>query len=150
MSKVNTDQKLRFGVSALQRNLISREVLIVANSAWVPDLARPLDRIRVDQGAWAPDEPPDSIVLMPGGHPPERPIAFRMGDSGLRFSNGLLMMTPAFRFGEYQEEAGIIMARVLVVEDQKKLLQSLRRGLEEEGYDVAAATNGEEGYYLAT
>jgi DNA-binding response OmpR family regulator len=42
------------------------------------------------------------------------------------------------------------MTRVLVVEDQKKLLQSLRRGLEEEGYDVVAATTGEEGYYLAT
>ena len=28
------------------------------------------------------------------------------------------------------------MARVLIVEDQKKLLQSLKRGLEEEGYDV--------------
>jgi DNA-binding response OmpR family regulator len=42
------------------------------------------------------------------------------------------------------------MARVLIVEDQKKLLQSLRRGLEEEGYDVVAATTGEEGYYLAT
>ena len=42
------------------------------------------------------------------------------------------------------------MARVLIVEDQKKLLQSLRRGLEEEGYDVITAANGEEGYYLAT
>jgi DNA-binding response OmpR family regulator len=42
------------------------------------------------------------------------------------------------------------MARVLIVEDQKKLLQSLRRGLEEEGYDVLAAATGEDGYYLAT
>jgi DNA-binding response OmpR family regulator len=42
------------------------------------------------------------------------------------------------------------MPRVLIVEDQKKLLQSLRRGLEEEGYDAIAATTGEEGYYLAT
>jgi DNA-binding response OmpR family regulator len=42
------------------------------------------------------------------------------------------------------------MPRVLIVEDQKKLLQSLRRGLEEEGYDVVAARTGEEGYYLAT
>jgi DNA-binding response OmpR family regulator len=42
------------------------------------------------------------------------------------------------------------MVRVLIVEDQKKLLQSLRRGLEEEGYDAIAATTGEEGYYLAT
>ena len=41
------------------------------------------------------------------------------------------------------------MARVLIVEDQKKLLQSLRRGLEEEGYEVLAAATGEDGYYLA-
>jgi DNA-binding response OmpR family regulator len=42
------------------------------------------------------------------------------------------------------------MPRVLIVEDQKKLLQSLTRGLEEEGYDAIGATTGEEGYYLAT
>jgi DNA-binding response OmpR family regulator len=42
------------------------------------------------------------------------------------------------------------MARVLIVEDQKKLLQSLRRGLEEDGYEVVGATTGEDGYYLAT
>jgi DNA-binding response OmpR family regulator len=39
---------------------------------------------------------------------------------------------------------------VLVVEDQKKLLQSLRKGLEEEGYEVLTAATGEEGYYHAT
>ena len=37
------------------------------------------------------------------------------------------------------------MARVLVVEDQTKHLDSLRRGLEAEGYDVATASTGEEG-----
>ncbi len=42
------------------------------------------------------------------------------------------------------------MSRVLVVEDQKRLSASLRRGLEEDGYEVAAALNGEEGYFLAT
>lgn len=42
------------------------------------------------------------------------------------------------------------MTRLLVVEDQKRLLASLRRGLEEEGYEVAACTSGEEGYYCAT
>jgi two-component system OmpR family response regulator len=42
------------------------------------------------------------------------------------------------------------MARVLVVEDQKKLLQSLARGLQEEGYEVIAAANGEDGYFQAT
>jgi len=39
---------------------------------------------------------------------------------------------------------------VLVVEDQMKLLQSLRKGLEEEGYEVLTAATGEEGYYHAT
>jgi DNA-binding response OmpR family regulator len=42
------------------------------------------------------------------------------------------------------------MPRVLIVEDQRKLLQSLKRGLEEEGYDVVGAATGEEGFYLAT
>jgi two-component system copper resistance phosphate regulon response regulator CusR len=42
------------------------------------------------------------------------------------------------------------MARVLVVEDQKKHLDSLRRGLEAEGYDVTTASTGEEGLALAT
>lgn len=42
------------------------------------------------------------------------------------------------------------MARLLVIEDQKRLAASLRRGLEEEGYEVATSTTGEEGYYLAT
>jgi DNA-binding response OmpR family regulator len=42
------------------------------------------------------------------------------------------------------------MGRVLIIEDQKRLQASLRRGLEEEGYQVAAAYRGEEGYYLAT
>ena len=42
------------------------------------------------------------------------------------------------------------MPRVLVVEDQKRLQNSLRRGLEEDGYEVVSALNGEEGFYLAT
>ena len=42
------------------------------------------------------------------------------------------------------------MATVLVVEDQRKHLDSLRRGLEAEGYDVATAATGEEGLALAT
>jgi two-component system copper resistance phosphate regulon response regulator CusR len=42
------------------------------------------------------------------------------------------------------------MPRLLVVEDQKKLLSSLRSGLEEEGYEVVVAANGEQGYYAAT
>jgi DNA-binding response OmpR family regulator len=42
------------------------------------------------------------------------------------------------------------MARVLVIEDQKKLLGTLQRGLEEEGYEVVTASTGEQGYYAAT
>lgn len=42
------------------------------------------------------------------------------------------------------------MPRLLLVEDQKKLLGSLKRGLLEEGFEVFTATNGEEGYYQAT
>jgi DNA-binding response OmpR family regulator len=42
------------------------------------------------------------------------------------------------------------MNRIVVVEDQKRLLSSLRRGLEEEGFEVITAATGEEGYYLAT
>jgi DNA-binding response OmpR family regulator len=42
------------------------------------------------------------------------------------------------------------MARLLIVEDQRKLLQSLQRGLQEEGYDVVAAPTGEDAYYQAT
>lgn len=42
------------------------------------------------------------------------------------------------------------MSRVLVVEDQKRLLSSLKHGLEEEGYEVLTAITGEEGFYLAT
>ena len=41
------------------------------------------------------------------------------------------------------------MARVLVVEDQKRHLDSLRRGLEAEGYEVATASTGEKGLALA-
>jgi DNA-binding response OmpR family regulator len=42
------------------------------------------------------------------------------------------------------------MARLLVVEDQKKLLRNLQRGLEEEGYQVIGVATGEQGYYAAT
>jgi DNA-binding response OmpR family regulator len=45
---------------------------------------------------------------------------------------------------------GHVMPRVLIVEDQKRLLGSLRHGLEEEGYEVLTAPTGEEGFYLAT
>ena len=41
------------------------------------------------------------------------------------------------------------MSRLLVIEDHVKLLRSLRRGLQEEGYAVTTAANGAEGYELA-
>ena len=41
------------------------------------------------------------------------------------------------------------MARVLVVEDQKRHLESLRRGLEAESFEVATACTGEAGLALA-
>lgn len=41
------------------------------------------------------------------------------------------------------------MTRLLIVEDQKKLVESLQQGLQEEGYEVRTATSGEEGFALA-
>jgi two-component system OmpR family response regulator len=41
------------------------------------------------------------------------------------------------------------MARVLVVEDEKRHLESLARGLEGEGYEVIMASTGEEGLAVA-
>jgi DNA-binding response OmpR family regulator len=38
------------------------------------------------------------------------------------------------------------VARLLVVEDEAKVLRSLERGLRAEGYDVVTAASGEEGY----
>src|ERR1043165_5259955 len=42
------------------------------------------------------------------------------------------------------------MARLLIVEDQKKLLNSLQRGLTEERFEVLTATTGEDAFYQAT
>jgi two-component system OmpR family response regulator len=38
------------------------------------------------------------------------------------------------------------VSRVLVIEDERKILRSLERGLQAEGYDVVAAATGGEGY----
>jgi DNA-binding response OmpR family regulator len=40
--------------------------------------------------------------------------------------------------------------RLLIVEDEKKMAASLQRGLQEEGYAVDLAYDGEEGWYYAT
>jgi DNA-binding response OmpR family regulator len=42
------------------------------------------------------------------------------------------------------------MFRLLVVEDERKMLRSLERGLRAEGYDVTTAASGEDGHRLAT
>ncbi len=42
-----------------------------------------------------------------------------------------------------------MMPTLLVVEDEKKLLESVRRGLSDEGYEVLTASTGEEGFYRA-
>ncbi len=39
--------------------------------------------------------------------------------------------------------------RILVVEDERKVAKALQEGLEGEGYEVAAAHTGEEGFFLA-
>src|SRR5262249_964825 len=41
------------------------------------------------------------------------------------------------------------MPRVLVVEDERKVLRGLERGLQAEGYEVVTAANGDDGYRLA-
>ena len=40
--------------------------------------------------------------------------------------------------------------RVLIVEDEKKMADSLRKGLEADRYSVSLAQTGEEGFYLAS
>jgi DNA-binding response OmpR family regulator len=42
------------------------------------------------------------------------------------------------------------MSRILIIEDEPKLLESLRQGLSQEGYDVHTAATGEDGFRLAT
>jgi DNA-binding response OmpR family regulator len=41
------------------------------------------------------------------------------------------------------------MARVLVIEDERKVLRSLEQGLQAKGYDVVTAATGEEGFQKA-
>jgi DNA-binding response OmpR family regulator len=48
--------------------------------------------------------------------------------------------------GESEE---LFLTRILVVEDHKKLLHSLERGLKSAGYDVVAVDTGEAGFYYA-
>lgn len=40
--------------------------------------------------------------------------------------------------------------RILVIEDERKIADFIRRGLKEEGYSADIATDGEQGHFLAT
>ncbi len=40
--------------------------------------------------------------------------------------------------------------RILIVEDEEKIGQALKRGLEGEGFEASLATSGEDGFFLAT
>ena len=40
--------------------------------------------------------------------------------------------------------------RILVIEDEKKIANFIKRGLKEEGYAVDTADDGEQGYFMAT
>ncbi|HMF14755.1 MAG TPA: response regulator transcription factor [Gemmataceae bacterium] len=42
------------------------------------------------------------------------------------------------------------MARILLVEDERKVLRSLERGLQAQGYEVVGATNSDTGFELAS
>jgi two-component system OmpR family response regulator len=44
----------------------------------------------------------------------------------------------------------VVAARVLVIEDSRKMGGLLKRGLEEEGYQVVVALNGDDGVWTAT
>src|SRR5437764_13961554 len=48
------------------------------------------------------------------------------------------------------DTGGKLMPRVLIVEDDRKILRSLELGLQPDGYEVSTAATGEAGYQLAT
>jgi DNA-binding response OmpR family regulator len=48
------------------------------------------------------------------------------------------------------KQEAVNMARILLVEDETKVRRSLQKGLEEEGYEVVAVDNGEDGYRRAS
>src|SRR4051812_17886172 len=55
---------------------------------------------------------------------------------------------PARRAGD-NDRGRWAVPRILVVEDERKVLRSLERGLRAEGYEVVAASTGDEGYQPA-
>ena len=59
-------------------------------------------------------------------------------------------MTTPLQAAMIEGTEGGAMAHILIVKDQKKLAASLRRGLEEEGFEADTAHTGEEGFYQAT
>src|SRR3954469_8300343 len=56
MSQPHADRNLLFGILALQTDFISRDALLRAVRAWVPDKAKPLGQVLREQQALAEDE----------------------------------------------------------------------------------------------
>jgi len=48
-----------------------------------------------------------------------------------------------------REQTRVLTLRILIVEDEPKVAQALREGLESESYSAAIATTGEDGFFLA-
>jgi two-component system copper resistance phosphate regulon response regulator CusR len=62
-----------------------------------------------------------------------------MAEDYVRISSGWQPRAPAYYWRTVQ---------ILIVEDEAKVAQALKEGLEREGYEVTLASTGEEGYYL--
>jgi two-component system OmpR family response regulator len=45
--------------------------------------------------------------------------------------------------------ASIMLMKILVIEDEKKIASFIRKGLEEQGFSVTVSNNGDDGYLLA-
>jgi len=80
--------------------------------------------------------------VYPGGH--GFPVICRLLRQGFFFE------TRIYKILKYRREGVIFMrAKILVVDDDKKITALLRRSLVFEGYDVRAAAGGEEGLRIA-
>src|SRR5262245_29616016 len=80
MTKAHANRNLLFGIFALQNDMISREDLIAAVSAWMLDKTKPLDRILLEQDRLTPEahaliEPLVRLHLKQHDDDPERSLA---------------------------------------------------------------------------
>ena len=48
----------------------------------------------------------------------------------------------------FSPKVGLVIMHILIVEDEEKLANAVRKGLEAEGYSVSVAFTGEEGFFL--